>query len=393
MKILKKITKIIIFGIFVLSPILIPLTIYVLGNWYPHYQHIPYYFEEEEILLSDNYNNLFYRAQLGLISFNVDRNENKFASFNIKGISYRSNSVDEDSSYYYFNILQNNYLEMNTSQYICKYDKEYNLVSLWDTSDLNWDIEDIKVIGSKLYCLSFTRAKDKRKIYNLFEVDIVEKKRKLLADNIKEDFVYINYSQSIYISVDLIGNYGRIIKQSDKTKLMATCVSTEICFDKINLCIANNQINLIYDNETFCINDKVKNPKFYKKAYIENNKLIFATYDFSPKNECAGGNRGGYHCVCGFGKSYFYIFDLELKKISLLKEYPEKTLIIDYDLNGPKYYYNKRLFINDVFFRECEEIKEGETQKLYGLMTTPREEYLISYFYFKGEFYFYKIKQ
>ena len=67
-------------------------------------------------------------------------------------------------------------------------------------------------------------------------------------------------------------------------------------------------------------------------------------------------------------------------------------MIIDYDLNGPKYYYNKRLFINDVFFRECEEIKEGETQKLYG-MTTPREEYLISYFYFKGEFYFYKIKQ
>ena len=95
------------------------------------------------------------------------------------------------------------------------------------------------------------------------------------------------------------------------------------------------------------------------------------------------------NCFCGFKKSYLYIYDLKTNELTLIKEFGNRTFLIDYDLDGAKYYYNGCLYVNDALYRECEKIESYELEEIGAFdsfgVSDARLNYYISYY--NGEFY------
>ena len=101
----------------------------------------------------------------------------------------------------------------------------------------------------------------------------------------------------------------------------------------------------------------------------------------SNKRQCTATYYG--ICICSLEESYLYKYDLSSNELSLIKQFDKGTFLIDYDLNEYKYYKDGGLFINDVLFRECENIYPEYEEHL-----TSDDKYIDYYFsYYNGEFY------
>ena len=155
--------------------------------------------------------------------------------------------------------------------------------------------------------------------------------------------------------------------------------------DIIDLSLSKDSKNIIVNNEenerTFETNFSSKGSaySFYQRAFLINNKLVFAICKRSSEKQRTCHSS----CVCSLEESYLFEYDLSSNELSLIKQFDPGTFLIDYDLTGYKYYYNAGLYINDIFIRECEDVYP-EYVEHYSGDTWPKFYYPS---YYNGEFY------
>ena len=240
------------------------------------------------------------------------------------------------------------------------------------------------VVEGKVYYVLKTGYIDKLDMYCY---DTQTKETRLIFENIETDTRVIDGENELY--------YNRkynIQTLTPKVKLDYwwddKLDNSHLFFeDTFDLYFDNKSIYLTINGEKYTFEKDRNFNEFCSKATLVDNKVIFATYDYIKNKKC--GNYSDYYCICNQGKSFLYVLDLDTKELNLMDEYEAGTFLIDYDLEGAKYYYDGGLYINNVFYRECEKIEPGPIEIKRGEGYFRFEERKLDYgvSYYKGEFY------
>ena len=273
----------------------------------------------------------------------------------------------------------------NETYYVFIYDKSFDLIERLDMPD-DYYIGAVKLINGKLY---YVLREGETKDRTLFRYSIETKETKTIKEHIEKNTQIIDEDITFYYN----RNYN-IDYLEEKTPLDRWYENTEngqikhyLFADKVDVSFIDKEYRIVANGELFTFDKKDSANTFCSNAFLIDNKLIFATYEKLPRYKC-GSDQYGY-CICRQGKSFLYCFDLETKSLILMKEYMEGTFLVDYDLEGAKYYYNGGLYINNVFHRECERIEPGkvEIKKGESYFRSGEEKLNYSIAFYKGEFY------
>ncbi len=223
---------------------------------------------------------------------------------------------------------------------------------------------------------------------SLKKVSINSYSIKTVVDSISKETFYIDGDNTIYI-----GKYHDLDDSIQNGK-----VTMSKWFDNTNNGETHNyyhELDLAIDRGTICLTNESNNyyyktpytfDTFYDNAYIIDNKIVFAVYKKNNSKNC-GDNTG--KCICRYGESFLYNIDLNNNSLELVSSFDSGTFLIDYNLDGAKYYCGSSLYINNSFYRACKTIEPGE------LVTVKNDKYLpesekqmdLLLSFFKNEFY------
>ena len=380
-------------GIFIPSGIVgtaiisLPLIFFILliisFNW-PYHIHRPAVLNQVEDVFADENGRVYY-LQNGFLWY-FDKSDNKtphlFDRTDGNGELLNSNGLIRDDNYFYY-IFDDGNRGGQTNYWIKIYDRKFDLQ---DTVILP---DDMFVWGKcireqKIYYVLKTRYVDK---CDLFCYDIQTKVTRLIKENIEtnttiedgEIKLFCDRSYNLQtLSKKTLLNYWWDQELKISHKYYENVV--DIWLNNKGICAQINGEQYFFDKDrdfnTLCVN-----------AFLIDNKVVFGAYDYIENKDC--GNYSGSYCICNQGKSFLYVLDLDTKELNLTDEYEVGTYLIDYDLDGAKYYYDGGLYINNVFYRECEKIEPGPIEIKRGEGYFRSEERKIDYdvSYLSGEFY------
>ena len=276
-------------------------------------------------------------------------------------------------------IIMLSYPEVSNYYLIMVFDKSYNVIKTINFEDYE-KVQDIACTENNLYILLKNRESEKLSLLKYgFDSDLISTLIDDLANSksYQDDDVHLFFMDYWY--------YVRINKYEDiKTRLFL--LEGHCKTDKVDLCLSNNGKYVIVNNEGKEYSAEINLPLdynssyfFFEKAYLIDNHLVFAFYKKSNIKQCASGSQ---LCICSLKESFLYKYNLLSNELSLVKQFDHGTYLIDYDLDGYKYYRDGGLYINDALFRECENIYPEYVEHL------TNEEKMYYYFsYYNDEFY------
>lgn len=273
----------------------------------------------------------------------------------------------------------------NYTYYVFIYDKSFDLIERLDMPD-DYYIGAVKLINGKLY---YVLREGGTKDRTLFRYSIETKETKTIKEHIEKNAQIIDEDITFYYNrnynIDYLEEKTPLDRCSEKTE--NGYIKHYLFADKVDVSFIDKEYRIVANDDLLTFDKKDSANTFCSNAFLIDNKLIFATYEKLPRDKC-GSDEYGY-CICRQGKSFLYCFDLVTKRLTLIKEYVEGTFLVDYDLEGAKYYYDGGLYINDVFHRECEKIEPGEVEikKGEGYFRFGEEKLNYSIAFYKGEFY------
>ena len=373
----------------VLTPVMLFLILYFLlffGSMWPYHIHRPAVLSQTADVFEDADGNVYCYQSRSIYkydSLDVTKQPQRMKFFDENGESLGSNSMSRDDNYFYVD-LDDGHRGGHTNFSIQIFDKHFNLVDSITFQDEMYTSGMCAVNGNVYYVLRDTENNDDRTLY-CYSVD--SKDTRTIRNGIEIDTRVIDDGHEIYY--DRNHNLKTITTETKLNYWWDKELDNSHLFfeDTFDLYFDNQSIYLTINGEKYAF-DKDKNfDKFCSKATLIDNKVIFATYDYIENKEC--GNYSDYYCICNQGKSFLYVLDLDTKELNLMGEYEEGTFLIDYDLDGAKYYYDGGLYINNVFHRECEKIEPGpiETKRGEGYFRIEERKLDYDVSYYKGEFY------
>lgn len=331
--------------------------------------HVPSLMHQTRYVIRRN-GEVVYLDSLEAFIRSYSNNNYKPLSFFHEGEELHStgnNSIVYSEKYLAFSGFFDDSLE--TKRLIQIYDNDYSLKKEISGSGYY----DAVLYDDFLYYTDFNNKLVKYDIANDAQTIIVED----LAPN--SSFSDGDYSFDIGRHYDFINSYfdGKIILSSyfldGRMHLYSKNFDLYINHGKLFI------NDVVYENSNYSFND------FYDNAYLINNKVVFAVCSKKDNEKCGSKTDD---CICRFGKSYLFCFDLGTKELDLLMEYDAGTFLIDYDLIDSKYYYKGSFYVNDVLTKKNEKIEPVETIIIKGERRLPSgtgRHYYLSYF--EGEFY------
>ncbi|MBQ9266158.1 MAG: hypothetical protein IJ186_03735 [Bacilli bacterium] len=371
-----KIRHFAIFGFIFLGCILPPLVVYVLLytaiSSYVE-KHLPTSIEIYDCIFVDSNNNYYLK--------------NKYGSMLVKDQNWgKSNAIDDillefgddlrlldatgDNQYLYL-FVSNYYSRSSASKeykaYYLVYDTDLSLKYKFDVSSDYYRSLDMLCSSNLLYVYTTNYDNDR---LDLHRFDFSNSQDDILMSDVQDNNVYYDDDVTIQLKKDSDNRFTKMRKVSNNTKMFYK-------FDKFSLLdkeiiLDANSIKINDGGMLYTIKTDFATPKFYEAAYVENSKIKFAIYDYLNNAECG---RPDSNCICRYGRSHYYVFDLNNKAIKEEKELKEGSFIIDYSQDELIYYYNKKIYNGDIFMRDCEEIEYGEIVKLYFDSVNTRDYY------------------
>ena len=130
--------------------------------------------------------------------------------------------------------------------------------------------------------------------------------------------------------------------------------------------------------------EKNEAEKEKKAALTKGEKVYFATYEFLKNDECNEHAR----CICHFGKSYIWCFDVNSNTLELIEEFNEGSYIISFSEEQFCYYNDGKIYLNDSIIKEIEKITTGELYFSRHSTYTSAEEKSNTYFYYDDVLYY-----
>ncbi len=117
---------------------------------------------------------------------------------------------------------------------------------------------------------------------------------------------------------------------------------------------ADKKLKITYYGEEFNYDVNMRNI-IYDKIIANKNFVTFCSYEYLESDKC-----NATECICHFGTTYMWRFDMQTKTLEKLKTFTEGAFIINFDENNYCYYQNGKIYRND------QEIKEVIPVEPYG---------------------------
>ena len=196
----------------------------------------------------------------------------------------------------------------------------------------------------------------------------------LISEKINTNTTYFYNGSSLYV------NYKKeLFILSSSNTFIAKETSADLCEPDYGIIEAELQSKEV----SFSFNEKnvsfeTLGDTFYSKFYLKVHKVLFACYKKYDNPEC----KVHSNCICKFGESALYCFDLEKLQLDLISEYSFGSFLIDYDYNGAQYYLNGKLYDKESFVGECKLIEVGDKITMYkgDGMKEINKRYYLSYY-------------
>ena len=256
-----------------------------------------------------------------------------------------------------------------TTKYIQVYNEDYTLLKEFSGSGFY----DAVFYDDSLYYTDFNKQ--------LVKYDISNDAVTIIAEDLAPNLSFFDGDHYL----DIGRNYVFFNYYFDNKSLLHSYFiggSVHLYCKNFDLCIDHNRLSIngvVYEQDDCFFN------YLYENAYLIDDKVVFATFNKKENNKCGSKTD---NCICRFGCSFLFSYDLKTKQINLLKEYADGTYLIDYDLNDTKYYYQGSLYVNDTLCKKCEIIEPSEMKTIKGGRYLPSDTGRPFYLsYYDGEFY------
>ena len=358
---------------------LVSISLFANGCNLVKYKHRPFRLNQSQVLFEDNDNNLYFEHGNGSTflckySFN-DKNHRQLCQL-YDGDEFLNYDCGVSNSEYLFICAQP--ANINLPSFIEIIDKSFKCVAKIMLEE-NEQLIDMACNERFLY---FLKKNTDTKKYSLIRSDSLANSLTVLLDdlgglsNYQDDDINLFFCNSD--TEPYMGKYDQI------TPLIHSYVT--LFTDKLDLRVTYDSLIITNSGTKYSFKKDRTTSRFYKKAYLIDNKVLFATYNNVKNNECGSDNNLDGSCLCGMKESYLYIFDTLTNELNLIHSYDVGTFLIDYDLSEVRHYYNGGLYVNDCLVRECETIKADPPEKVdYFAKLYHKFDYDVSYY--KNSFY------
>lgn len=264
--------------------------------------------------------------------------------------------VNKENNSGYINYLygltsSNDKIYIHTAYYIYIYDCNWSL-----EKRLNLSANHIFVDNNYLY---YTNGNEPFNMINVYDLSTNE----ITKINITNNRV-INLNE-ITLFVDNLGRIFKINENNDNKYIAKSHNVTLVKDKKMNFVINNNEYLFTFENNTLNVHSKdnhnrydIKNCNmYYEKFFTKREKVYFATYEYLKNDEC----KFDSFCICQFGKSYIWCFDVNNNKLELVKEFKEGSHLISFNEEQYCYYYDGKIYLNDSVIKDIVKIQpQGE---------------------------------
>lgn len=261
----------------------------------------------------------------------------------------------------------------------------------------NLEIEEKINVGAFSFFIddNYIYFTNNNKKYDFYAYNLKSKESKLISANLRnstylfnDKLIYVNDYGNIYDITDTtcftsisgtLFNNGKI-RTGDYAQSFYINSNTGTVYWK------NNKLNITYGQDSYELELNtvhiVKSP-----VHIESNKIIFSTFEYLDHDNC----NSHLGCICRYGSSYIWSFDIETKTITKLKTFDTGTVLINFSETSYCYYKDGKIYQNDQVIKEInliepygEYIQKGDAYFVYDSRVSD------SYFYDDGKTIYYR---
>ena len=279
-------------------------------------------------------------------------------------------------------------IQSHSHDYLWIFDYDFTFINEIVVDDLAaWDF---LVYDESIYYFAhpFSNNSDAEKPC-IVELNILTKEKRTVAEKILFDTAYFDGNNALEVGHQL--KFVNHLSQGRKTlsnwydNTGKKSIVHKHCLEA-DLHVESDNIFVKEDNQEFVLKINDTSLSLYDNAYKINDVILFAVVDKVNNKEC---NTYEMECICNYGESYLISFDLKTNKFNIINTFKKGTFLIDYDLEGYRYYYDGGLYVDDCFFKECEKITPGVIKRINGGGNYPMgKEKLVYYLsYYDGVFY------
>lgn len=229
------------------------------------------------------------------------------------------------------------------------YIMDFNGVYAYNTEFVEIDRYEIKTSLGYLGC--FIVKGDYiyyEKNYDIYKYSMITRQEECLC-HIGSDGTYLS-SEQLCFSLNLNGSYGFVDLQNDNYFYPSYTHTTYNYYygihnEKYGIAHINDRENQLVINEKFF--DIGTSIRLGNMIYASSDYLMLYTY-----NPCCDDCYLGQSCISQLKEVKLWKYDLEKETLSLIKEFNDYTILIAFDDNNYHYYYDGKLYSNDVVIEE-----------------------------------------
>lgn len=323
----------------------------------PYEVHHPaiYYVQDNFFQLGDN---VYYMKDGKCVAFDDNKETREIDLEHISNEFYVSNDI----LYIYLD-----------DKYIYAYNSNFEEVSIYDVGFIHGRVgRRFIVLGDYIYFEGFNYDLKKDEIYKYSMIthtkEPLDWDGKYPAEFLSEGIYY--YKLALHKYDDSIHYYG----------------DSHVFYNK-----DYKRIELNREKDKIVINDKsfsFEYPFLVEEfVYLNSECLVFSTYT-PRKEDCSYAP-----CISRLTDVKLWKYNIKTEQLSLIKQFNDYTILISFDENNYHYYYDGKLYSNDIEVEDAPKIEVGDIFTYYTAESDPnlyRKEILksiTSIAYISGEFY------
>jgi len=259
-------------------------------------------------------------------------------------------------------------------KYIYAYNSNLEEISIYDTGSINGMGRRFIVLGDYIYFEGFNYDLKKDWFYKYSMIthtkEPLEWDGKYPAEFISEGIYYQGGLHKLGDNIQDCWFYGGIVYTEDYKRI-------ELNREKDKIFINDKSFNFEYP---FGVEEVV---------YLNSECLVFSTY--TPCIEDCTEYK--IPCISRLTDVKLWKYDIKTEQLSLIKQFNDYTILISFDDNNYHYYYDGKLYSNDIEVEDAPKIEVGDMFTYYTSESDPnlyRKEILKSITniaYISGEFY------
>ena len=251
-------------------------------------------------------------------------------------------------------------------------------------------IRSMVVDGDNLYyCYEYVTSNNdynNQHCYGLAKYNLSTSEKTLLQDKIDLDCPFSNDNITLFLeSSNYV--YLRLTNVSEGTYLTwnGNFSAYHSNFGTVHFSLDNECLIAKLSNKELSFKLPYKKASFYNCLYMKDECALFGISECLENKECMPHYTD--RCICHFGRSSLFKLDFNSGELSTVSNYETGTVLIDYDENGSKYYYNGGLYNHESFINSCPIIKpSGEiTIKGDNYSTKDGEHWIFLFDYLKAK--------